>query len=87
MEFIEAAFGRIKLFGGIARTVLNEHFVLKAVKAFFLLKRSSTLGPCRTSSAALDQCLGAWQYVVGSCGDVQESPSFLLYSPREQHTS
>lgn len=38
MEFIEAAFGRIKLFGGIARTVLNEHFVLKAVKAFFFIK-------------------------------------------------
>lgn len=34
-HLIEAAFGRIKLFGGTARTVLDEPFVLKAVKAFF----------------------------------------------------
>ncbi|KAI8595650.1 hypothetical protein EDD21DRAFT_424098 [Dissophora ornata] len=34
-HLIEAAFGRIKLFGGVARTVLDEPFVLKAVKAFF----------------------------------------------------
>ncbi|KAF9346583.1 hypothetical protein BGX26_001887 [Mortierella sp. AD094] len=34
-HLIEAAFGRIKLFGGMARTVLDEPFVLKAVKAFF----------------------------------------------------
>ncbi|KAF9323663.1 hypothetical protein BG006_001252, partial [Podila minutissima] len=34
-HLIETAFGRIKLFGGVARTVLDEPFVLKAVKAFF----------------------------------------------------
>ncbi|KAF9403901.1 hypothetical protein BGZ94_004467, partial [Podila epigama] len=34
-HLIEAAFGRIKLFRGVARTVLDEPFVLKAVKAFF----------------------------------------------------
>ncbi|KAF8924462.1 hypothetical protein BGZ47_004000, partial [Haplosporangium gracile] len=34
-HLIEAAFGRIKLFEGVARTVLDEPFVLKAVKAFF----------------------------------------------------
>ncbi|KAG9067273.1 hypothetical protein KI688_012055 [Linnemannia hyalina] len=34
-HLIEAAFGRIKLFGGAARTVLDEPFMLKAVKAFF----------------------------------------------------
>ncbi|KAK3838833.1 MAG: hypothetical protein J3R72DRAFT_512002 [Linnemannia gamsii] len=31
---VEAAFGRIKLFGGAARTVIDEPFVLEAVKAF-----------------------------------------------------
>ncbi|KAG0037526.1 hypothetical protein BGZ89_008227, partial [Linnemannia elongata] len=34
-HLIEAAFGRIKLFGGAARTVLDEPFVLKATKAYF----------------------------------------------------
>ncbi|KAF8924145.1 hypothetical protein BGZ47_004184, partial [Haplosporangium gracile] len=34
-HLIEAAFGRIKLFGGTARTVLDEPFVLKATKAYF----------------------------------------------------
>jgi hypothetical protein len=34
-HLIEAAFGRIKLFGGVARTALDEPFVLKAAKAFF----------------------------------------------------
>lgn len=35
--FVEAAFGRIKLFGGAARTVIDEPFVLEAVK-FFSIK-------------------------------------------------
>ena len=34
-HLIEAAFGRIKIFGGTARTVLDEPFVLKATKAYF----------------------------------------------------
>jgi len=32
---VEAAFGRIKLFGGAAKTVIDEPFVLDAIKAFF----------------------------------------------------
>ncbi|KAF9401336.1 hypothetical protein BGZ94_005241, partial [Podila epigama] len=32
---VEAAFGRIKLFGGAARTVIDEPFVIEAIKAFF----------------------------------------------------
>jgi hypothetical protein len=34
-HLIEAAFGRIKLLGGAARTINDEPFVLKAIKASF----------------------------------------------------
>jgi len=34
-NLIEAAFGCIKLFRGAARTVIDEPFILKAVKAYF----------------------------------------------------
>lgn len=34
-HLVEAAFGRIKLFQGAARTVIDERFVLDAVKAYF----------------------------------------------------
>ncbi|KAF9202190.1 hypothetical protein BGZ59_002282, partial [Podila verticillata] len=34
-HLIETAFGRIKLFRGAARTVIDEPFILKAIQAYF----------------------------------------------------
>ncbi|KAF9536251.1 hypothetical protein EC957_011851 [Mortierella hygrophila] len=41
VQLVEAAFGRIKIFGGTARTVLDEPFVLKATLNYFREKDPS----------------------------------------------
>ncbi|KAF9327228.1 hypothetical protein BG006_009421 [Podila minutissima] len=41
IQLVEAAFGRIKIFGGTARTVLDEPFVLKATFNYFREKDPS----------------------------------------------
>ncbi|KAF9322590.1 hypothetical protein BG006_002262, partial [Podila minutissima] len=41
VQLVEAAFGRIKIFGGTARTVLDEPFVLKATFNYFQEKDPS----------------------------------------------
>ncbi|KAF9376201.1 hypothetical protein CPB97_010991 [Podila verticillata] len=41
VQLVEAAFGRIKIFGGTARTVLDEPFVLKATFNYFREKDPS----------------------------------------------
>lgn len=42
-QLVEAAFGRIKIFGGAARTVLDEPFVLKATNNYFREKDPSLI--------------------------------------------
>ncbi|KAF9158137.1 hypothetical protein DFQ26_007956 [Actinomortierella ambigua] len=38
VQLVEAAFGRIKLFGGAARTVLDEPLALRATENYFHVK-------------------------------------------------
>jgi len=83
---VEAAFGRIKLIGGAARTVIDEPFVLQAVKAFFqesdpLLLAASERAMLNSSNATVHGNVWGSMMPPVACGDhLEQTPERGLRS-------
>ncbi|KAG0083635.1 hypothetical protein BGZ93_001680, partial [Podila epicladia] len=72
VQLVEAAFGRIKIFGGTARTVLDEPFVLKATFNYFREKDPSLVSAAERAMLHSDNAS-----VHGNMWEVCMPPVFI----------
>lgn len=67
VQLVEAALGRIKIFGGTTRTVIDKLFVQKAVLNFFEEKDPFLAAAAKRAIFVLGQSLSSWVYVGSKC--------------------